>query len=57
MKNWQLESIELQLTLASILDDQIEYNKLIEKKRQFKLNYLLKENNIEKEIDYFEDEE
>jgi hypothetical protein len=55
--NTYLESLDLQITLSSILGEENEYNKLIKKRREFLLNFLLdkeKEQDIEK--DYFEDD-
>lgn len=56
--NTYLESLDLQISLSSILGEEDEYNELIKKRRDFWLDYLLKEEkqqDIEK--DYFEDEQ
>ena len=56
--NTYLESLDLQISLSSILGEDNEYNELIRKRRDFLLDFLLreeKEEDIEK--DYFEDEQ
>jgi hypothetical protein len=56
--NTYLESLDLQISLSSILGEENEYNELIRKRRDFLLEFLLreeKEEDIEK--DYFEDEQ
>ena len=55
--NTYLESLDLQISLSSILGEEDEYNKLIMRKRMYWLNFLLKEETEElDEKDYFEDE-
>jgi len=56
--NTYLESLDLQISLSSILGEEDEYNKLICKRREFWLNYLLRdEEQQDIEKDYFEDEQ
>jgi hypothetical protein len=52
----KLESLDLQIELAKIVDDENEYLDLIRKKRNYKIDYLLRKNKVNKEIDYFDDE-
>ena len=54
----KLESFDLQIELSKIVDDENEYLDLIRKKRNYIIDYLLrnKKQDIEKEIDYFDDE-
>jgi len=50
----RIESFDLQIDLSLIIDDQKEYSKLIKKKREFILNYLLNDDIIDDELEYFE---
>ena len=57
MNKAYLESLDLQIELAKIIDDEYEYSKLVKKKRDYLIDYILKEETEElDEIDYFEDE-
>ena len=52
----KLESFDLQIELSKIVDDENEYLDLIRKKRNYKIDYLLRKNKVNKEIDHFDDE-
>jgi hypothetical protein len=56
MDKIKLESFDLQIQLATILGEENEYLELIRKRRNFKIDYLLREDKIEKEKDYFDDD-
>lgn len=56
MNRIDLESFDLQIELAKIIDDENEYLDLIRKKRNYIIDYLLRKNKVNKEIDYFDDE-
>lgn len=56
MNKTYLESLDLQIELAKIIDDEDEYSKLVKKKRDYLIDYILRKDKKQKEIDYFEDE-
>ena len=56
MNKIHLESIDLQIELAKIIDDDNEYQELVKKKRDYLIDYILRKDKKQKEIDYFEDE-
>lgn len=56
MNKIYLESLDLQIELAKIIDDENEYNKLIRNRRNYFIEYILRKDEKQKEIDYFEDE-
>ena len=47
-------TLDMQIELAKILDEENEYMELVRKKREFKINYLLKEEKDETEREYFD---
>jgi len=51
-----INMLNAQIELSSIIGEENEYLKLIQKRRQFWLSYLLDKKKIEKEIDYFDDD-
>ena len=57
MNKIHLESIDLQIELAKIIDDENEYAKLVRKRREYLIDYILRKDKKQKEIDYFEDED
>jgi hypothetical protein len=48
------KNLDMQIELAKILDEQNEYMELVRKRREFKINYLLKEEKDETEPEYFD---
>jgi hypothetical protein len=48
------KNLDMQIELAKILDEENEYMELVRKKREFKINYLLKEEKDETEREYFD---
>lgn len=55
MNEIKLESLDLQIELSRILDEENEYLKLVKKKREYKINYLLKEKQEDdEEREYFD---
>lgn len=47
--------LDIQIEVAKILDEENEYLELIRKKREYKINYLLKEEQKdEEELEYFD---
>jgi hypothetical protein len=58
MNEWKLQSYQLQIDLAEIMGEKNEYNKLIQEKRNWLIDQILKEpKEKEKEPEYFDDEE
>ena len=57
MNKIHLESIDLQIELAKIIDDENEYAKLVRKRREYLIDYILRKDKKQKEIHYFEDED
>ena len=55
MKKTYLTSLDLQIELSKIIDNENRYQELVKKKRDYLIDYILEEEK-EKEIDYFEDE-
>jgi hypothetical protein len=51
-----INMLNAQIELSSIIGEENEYLKLVQKRRQFWLSYLLDKKKIEKEIDYFDDD-
>lgn len=51
-----INMLNAQIELSSIIGEENEYLKLVQKRRQFWLSYLLDEKKIEIEKDYFDDE-
>jgi len=58
MNEWKLQSYQLQIDLAEIMGETNEYNKLIQEKRNWLIDQILKEPKEKgKEPEYFDDEE
>ena len=57
MNKTYLEALDLQIELSKIIDNENRYQELLKKKRDYLIDYILKEEEKEKEIDYFEDEQ
>ena len=55
MNKTYLTSLDLQIELSKIIDNENRYQELVKKKRDYLIDYILEEEK-EKEIDYFEDE-
>ena len=51
-----INMLNAQIELSSIIGEENEYLKLVQKRRQLWLSYLLDKKKIEKEIDYFDDD-
>jgi len=56
MNKTYLESLDLQIELSKIIDYDNEYQELVKKKRDYLIDYILRKDKKQKEIDYFEDE-
>lgn len=56
MNKTYLEALDLQIELSKIIDNENRYQELLKKKRDYLIDYILEEEEKEKEIDYFEDE-
>lgn len=56
MNKTYLESLDLQIELSKIIDYDNEYQELVKKKRDYLIDYILRKDKTQKEIDYFEDE-
>lgn len=55
MDKIKLKSFDLEIELSKILDEENEYLELVRKKREYKINYLLKEKQKdEEEREYFD---
>lgn len=57
MNEWKLQSYQLQIDLAEIMGEKNEYNKLIQEKRNWLIDQILKEPKVDYEPEYFDDEE
>ncbi len=50
----RLESLDLQIGFAEVMEDYISMNRLIKERREIVLRYLLEGEEINEEIEYFD---